>query len=249
MRKGRCKLCLQQKELRRSHFLPTALYSRKSVIMNRKVSLITSRQIADYVLCADCELRFSKNGETWYLSQVSNPEGFPLLDRLKVAVWIHPLLPGVYSAQAVGIDTGKLGYFVLSVLWRASVHTWRLYGQELHMGLGEFEEPVRLYLVGASGFPHNVFITAGACTDRGSQGMFFVPSRLTYGALTAYGLLTNGIYSRTWVGSEVPAQIRENCCVTSDRKPIFTGSCEDNTISAFQDIYRETKVARNLRAL
>jgi hypothetical protein len=216
--------------------------------MNRTVSLITSRQVADYVLCGECEQLFSKNGEKWYLAQVSNPQGFPLLDKLNLAIPIHPGHPHIYSAEAVGVDTAKLGTFVLSVLWRASVHTWRLHGQELHVSLAEFEEPIRVYLHGDGGFPEDVFITAGACNDHGSQGISFVPSRLPGETITAYGLLTNGIYSRTWVGANVPKQIRENCCVTSARKPLFTGSCEDNTLFAFQDIYRNTKIARNLQA-
>ena len=247
MPRGLCKLCRKEGNLRRSHLLPAALYSAKSVIMNRTVSLITSRQVADYVLCGECEQLFSKNGEKWYLAQVSTQQGFPLLDKLNLAIPIHPSHPQVYSAEAVAVDTKKLGYFVLSVLWRASVHTWRLHGQELHVSLAEFEEPVRLYLHGDCGFPENVFITAGACTDFGSQGISFVPSRLTGLAVTAYGLLTNGIYSRTWVGPNVPKEIRESCCVTSARKPLFRGSCEDNTIFAFRDIYKNTKIARNLR--
>jgi hypothetical protein len=72
MKIGNCKLCLRKSvELRRSHFIPAAAYKSafKSsdgappVIMNSSVTMITSAQVADYVLCGDCEQRLNEGGE------------------------------------------------------------------------------------------------------------------------------------------------------------------------------------------
>ena len=72
-----------------------------------------------------------------------------------------------------------------------------------------------------------------ACPDRGSQKTSFFPSRLPDEAITAYGLPSKGVYSRIWVVTNVPRQIRESSCVTSARKPPFAGRCENNTLFAF----------------
>src|SRR6266566_1683964 len=138
MPQGQCKLCLQDKNLRDSHLLPRALYKMTRdparnppdpIVITSKITVRTSKQVKDYLLCQDCEHLFNKNGEHWVMQQVYNGKDFPLFDRLKLALHVYadPILQA-YSGTAVGIDTGKLAYFALSVLWRASVHKWVMDG-------------------------------------------------------------------------------------------------------------------------
>src|SRR5438034_546836 len=105
--------------------MPAAMYkcvldrSRKNpnpVVVGRKVTATTSRQVTAYVLCAGCEDLFNKNGERWMLKQVWNGKQFPLRDRLNVAMPHYKFNNALaFSGKAVGIDTEKLGYFALSV--------------------------------------------------------------------------------------------------------------------------------------
>jgi hypothetical protein len=63
---GVCALCLQSRELRRSHFLGRAiqrLNGRDQVIMTPQLIAPTQRQLWRHLLCGECEGRFSKNGE------------------------------------------------------------------------------------------------------------------------------------------------------------------------------------------
>jgi hypothetical protein len=83
-------------------------------------------QVKDFLLCADCEERFSKY-ERWAAGQVYDGRDFPLLLRLTLALPFleTPRLRGV-SGVAAGIDTEKLAYFGLSILWRGAAHKWKM---------------------------------------------------------------------------------------------------------------------------
>src|ERR1700751_3332453 len=184
---GICKLCLQPKPLRRSHFLPAFLYrlSRQQgagnpnpVVMTSVLVVPTSKQMRDYVLCYKCERRFSEQGESWIARQVYNGRDFPLLDRLNVTMPFHAT-PGlqIFSGADVGIDTAKLAYFALSMVWRASVHRWRMPdGMTTSIDLGAHQEPVRRFLLGESEFPAEAVVVVTACTDWVSQATIFPPS-------------------------------------------------------------------------
>jgi len=256
MPKGKCKLCLNPRELQKSHLLPAALYrmtldprdkNPNPVLTTRKVAVRTSKQLRDYVFCRECEQRFNDCGERCLISQVDNGRDFPLLNKLNVAMAFTsgPLL-AAFSGTAVGVDTEKLAYFVLSVLWRASVHKWRILGQTTSVSLGPFEDPIRKYLLGESGFPCGVVAVVTVCTDFASKGSFFVPCLVSQNQFTTYSLLTRGIYFRVLMGSNLPAGIRELCCASSSRKPIFKASCEEKTLGAFAHLISTAKITQGL---
>jgi len=187
MPNGICKLCLRNEELQRSHFLPAFLYrlsldrragNPNPVVMTRSVAVSTSKQMRYYLLCPNCESRFSEHGEKWIARQVYNGRDFPLLDRLNVALPLHatPHLQ-IFSGTDAGIDTSKLAYFALSLLWRASVHKWAMInGKTTSVDLGIYEEPIRRFLVGETSFPSDAVVVATACTDWVSQETVFPPT-------------------------------------------------------------------------
>lgn len=255
---GQCKLCLKTKVIRRSHLVPRALYemSRDTrakkpdpVLMTRRVAVRTNRQIEDYVLCGDCEQRFNKNGEDWILRHVDNGKHFPLLQTLKLAIPFRATQRIVaFSGAAVGIDTEKLAYFALSVLWRSSVHEWRILGQTTSVSLGVHEEPVRKYLLGEDAFPSDVHVLVVACTDLASRGSFYVPGVLRHGLTMMYVLLTRGIYFRVHAGGRISPQMRELCCLCSPHKPIFMRDCEDKTTDACGPLFSTARITEDLLA-
>ena len=91
---GICKLCLQHRALIDSHLLPAALYKMSRwegapnpnpLLVSVRGSHQTSKQIKGYLLCHDCEQRFSKFGEKYALAQVNRKTGFRLLETLRAS--------------------------------------------------------------------------------------------------------------------------------------------------------------------
>lgn len=205
---GVCKLCLQQRELQDSHFIPRAVYkclrtpkdkNPNPVVVGRRITCTTSRQMKDYVLCADCEERFNKNGETWMMRQLWNGQRFPLGDRLNVALPHYTFERAetlVFSGTAVGIETAKLGYFALSVFWRAAVHAWKMpHGEKTRkINLGFAEEPIRKFLLGQASFPKDVVLMVTVCTDKESKGSFYVPSQVFGTPIVRFAFLALGVH-------------------------------------------------------
>lgn len=257
MPQGQCKLCLKDKDLQDSHLLTSSLYKmtrdpeRKPpdpMVITSRISLRTSKQVSDYLLCKDCEQRFNKNGEHWIMQQVYNGKEFPLFDRLKLALHVYASpTHQAYSGTAVGIDTGKLAYFALSVLWRASVHRWVMSGQTTSISLRVYEEPIRNFLLGETTFPVDVVVIVRVCTDVFSRGSFFVPYLVSENPLTAYALLTRGIFFHVLVGNNLPLQIKGLCCLTGAKKLIFVASCADKFCDAFVPLMATSKPPRSLR--
>jgi hypothetical protein len=87
------KILLLENELPDSHYLPRALCrsSRATVdgkavgpvMMNPDVTMYEAEQVKTYLLCSDCEQRFSSLGETWAGACSLQSDGnFPLRDLL-----------------------------------------------------------------------------------------------------------------------------------------------------------------------
>jgi hypothetical protein len=200
----------------------------------------TAMQVKAYLLCVECEERFNKYGETWAAGQVYDGRYFPLLQRLTLALPFleTPRLRGV-SGVAAGIDTGKLAYFGLSILWRAAAHKWKMLdGRTTSVNLGSYEDPIRKFLLGETALPSDVIVVATACTDWLSQGSFYTPCAVRGSPYTAYAFLARGISFTVLVGSDLPASMRELCCVASTRKPVFAADHKAKSVHSFLHLYR-----------
>jgi hypothetical protein len=260
-RHGICKLCEKDRVLQDSHLMGAALYrmsqdptgkkGRDPVIMTPDIIIRTSKQVKDYVLCEYCEERFNKGGENWAMAHVDNGKTFPLLDRLRLALPLESgRLAQSFSACASGIDTEKLAYFVLSVIWRSSVHVWKLLGgQTTSTSLGAHQERVRKYLLGENGFPSDMIVMATVCTDFASRNFFSVPALVLENEIPKYSFMTRGLLSYVFVGTDMPSSLRKLCCVTSPQKPIFMADCLSKVLHASSRLYSTAKLAPNVRSL
>lgn len=258
MPQGICKLCLQTKDLQDSHLIPAAMYrymralSQKNpnpVVAGRKVTATTSRQITERLLCAECEDLLNKNGEREVLKWVWNGKRFPLGERLAVA---HPHYTfrdfQAFSGTAIGIDTEKLAYFALSMVWRTAIHQWNtpFGGKTTVLNLGTVEEPIRRYLRGEARLPSDIAIIATACIDPGSLKSFYIPSRVSGVPGISFAMLTLGIHLMVSIGSNLPPRMRELCCARSAARLIFMRDCERETLEVFSQIFKTSKMARTL---
>jgi hypothetical protein len=248
---------MKMKELQDSHLIPRAMYkylrttSEKNpnpVVIGRTKAATTSKQVKDYLLCAKCEDLFNKNGENEILKWVWNDKHFPLGDRLSIAVPLYTdSVTASFSGTSIGVDTEKLAYFALSVIWRAAVHEWDMPfgGKTTLLNLGAIEEPIRKYLLGTAGFPLEVVVVATACRDPLSIQSFALPSQVSGYPGTCFAILALGIYFRVLVGSDISPLSREICCVMSKTRPIFQRDCSQKTSEALAQIIEFSSTDRN----
>ena len=241
MRIGICKLCLQQEKLQKSHFILAAFYkyiltptesNPNPVVVGRTVTATTSKQVRDYLLCAECEDLFNKNGEQAIVKWVWNGKDFPQGNRLAVAHEHFTLRKAlVFSGRAIGIDVEEIAYCALSVIWRAAVHQWNLmFGDKSTvLCLGKTEESIRKYLHGDADFPDQVAITATVCTDRTSM-TFYPPCQATDIPASAFGFLALGIRFLVYVGDNIPHAARRVCFMKSEHQLLFQRDCSQKNI-------------------
>ncbi len=255
-----CPLCMDPKSspIVRSHLMPAALYSMtreigkknsRLVVLTGKTTTPTDKQIQNDLLCLACEDCLNRNGEKYSLSQVHDGKNFPLLNKLKIAM---PLYSGLgvekFSGDSVGVGTDKLAHFALGLFWKASVHAWRAHdGSTIHHSLGKYEEPVRRYLRGETGFPSELALIVTVCTDFYSQNNFYSPCEVTGSQIKSYGALTRGIHFRLFVGADLPEAIRNSCCISSAGRPIFTGDCTNISGHAFKFLHATSRPAKGMR--
>ncbi len=249
--RGTCALCLQEKELRRSHLLGRAIYvlsrdgNADPVMITPQLITPTQRQIWRHLLCGDCEQRFSSHGESLIMRLVQRKTEFALLDRLRLAI---PFSVGpnvvAFSGSAVGVDTEQLAYFALSVLWRSGVQQWQTLNQQATgVSLGVFAEPIRRYLAGESGFPPGVVVRVTVCTDRGSRLLTLGPwARQT----ASYCLLVRGVWFHILTSARLSAGLLTPCCVSSDKKVLFVKDCEKEMLQMLGPIFATAYVSPKL---
>ena len=232
MVEGVCKLCLTPKLLRRSHFLPAALYPK-----NRKLNLSTyqticrldskEKEIRDHLLCFDCEQAFDRNGESEVLQWVSPKGPFRLAQRLEVATPRETIDHSLsrFSGEDIGVDMEKFAYFAISVVWRGAVHDWKLPDGAVrpHDELGGFVEPMRLYLSGDSGLPPHTSVIVIAGSDDDSRRIWNMPQAHVEANCLNFRFLTFGIAFRVMIGRHQPEFFRVHSC-TSPRKCLFYGN-------------------------
>jgi hypothetical protein len=256
---GICKLCLQFKGLRDSHMMPSAIWRllnepghrlHHPILMTEKLALTSARQIHDYVLCGDCEQRLNKNGEDYAVSQMRGKRGFPLLERLQVAM---PMASAEtvrsYDGAAIGVNTEKLAYFALSVVWRAGAYKWRnLYSDQrtYSIDLGAFLEPMRQYLLGTAPFPSSITVNVQVASDTRSQCSAYSPSWAAGTRYPVIGFLACGIHFAVAMGNPLPPEYLQTCCHNSPHRIIFEKDLSGQSGKAFNRLYATTRVVGKL---
>jgi hypothetical protein len=244
---GKCKLCLETKELRDSHLLPRSLYKtlRTTEVPNPNPIFLTStragqtsKQLTDYVLCGHCEGLFNANGESWMMRQAAQSGSFPLREAVKAAPSLFADATfSVHScADIYRIDLNKILYFALSVFWRASVHTWRVQDREVRINLGPYTEPIRRFLRRTGGFPHNTFLVVTVMPAPESAFVLIPPVRLLPRDFHLFVFYIPGVQFLLCTGSRVPDHFKDACIQHSPKHLIWfhedmTGTVAEKVLS------------------
>lgn len=166
---GKCRLCLEKAELQDSHLLPRALYrmiGRGSDRAHPDTVQLTygsrkksSEQASCHLLCRACEQRVNENGERWVLRRCYRGRGcFRLRSELRTRARFSGTEIEAYAASDE--EAKVLGYFCLSVVWRASLCDWFCRGEKYEqIELGPYQEAMRTHLKGNAGVPRLVGVT------------------------------------------------------------------------------------------
>jgi hypothetical protein len=165
---GKCRMCLHEKRLVRSHLMPAALYdycrtgSHRPVRVGSGFVMPTDRQTQDYLLCEDCENVLNTGGEKWILGKLATWERtFPLYDLLtKVPPIVDEVGEAVYLAgENPEIEVEKITHFALGLFWKASVYSWRGDTTDVRIDLGPYSDEIRRWLRGQNAFPKYLYLT------------------------------------------------------------------------------------------
>jgi hypothetical protein len=224
MEKGTCKLCLQVKELRDSHYLPKRLYAfgRAKQLKNPNPLVISgagAKQISDqlhgYVFCGECEDRFNMGGEGWILGKIPRDygEAFPLQDALGS---VTPILSGrrlnLYDGAIIpAFEMDKLVYFGISIFWRGAAHGWKptvgLLAPKVE--LCGYYEPLRLFLLGTAPIPEDVALAVHIWPYTKVLQISYPVSPLHAATWQRYWFYIPGILFVLHFGKNVPEEVRD----------------------------------------
>lgn len=242
---GRCKLCLQEKDLQKSHLMPRALYvkargsgstgNQDPFVMNIEGGKQSSYQTKDYVLCSQCEGRMNRNGEKYVMGLVTKRNGkFPLLEALSS---VKPTVKGpvweMYSAvDTPNVDRAQLAYFAISIVWRASVHTWvQEDGEQIRLELGNrYNEEIRKYLMEESPVPRNASLQLTVCSDSFNQRSFFFPQENEKVHNRAVGFVARGLTFFFRVSNTLTGAERRLSMVNDPNGWITVRNCQQNPV-------------------
>lgn len=230
-----CALCLKPKELRNSHLLPAGILRllRDDGLKNPNPFLMsldhvgqTSSQAKQYLLCHDCEQRFSRNGENWVINHCYHERNgtFRLRDFLKTAT---PILfgpnGGAFDASKIPeIDIDKLVYFSASVIWRASLRQWRVQKQTydpVQIG-SEYQEQFRLFLLGDASFPQNAVSVVYVSTSDVPPLTAGYPDSLHDPDRDIHRFYIPGLWFHLVLGESLSDDTRKMCVLRSPVHPI-----------------------------
>jgi hypothetical protein len=167
-----CALCLLNKPLLASHFLPAAIYKnlidptgpiKNMIASNLSKASEESKQVKQYLLCQDCEILFQQGGENWVLGRRLMPNGsFELRDLLRQATPVRTQQgASFFTLNTVPtVDNEQLLYFAASIFWRAAVTDWETpVGHYTKLAIEPaVVEELRKYLLGSGRFPADISI-------------------------------------------------------------------------------------------
>jgi hypothetical protein len=256
---GQCKLCLQTRELQDSHLLPAALYRQARLdgvpnpnptLVTRRGRVQTSKAIKDYVLCHSCEQVFNRNGERYTMAQVVQKGGrsFPLLKTLLAGQQTKEAFGAIFYGKDVSptIERDKLGYFALSVFWRAGAQSWHSpLGVVDKIDLGVHQEELRRYLLGEASFPTQALLYFVVCSDAFSQNRFYTASKSSHsGNTTTHAFQARGLNFLLMTGEHPSETLATLCFMTGHDRWIMVRDCQDMVAGAQNRLEAEAEIAK-----
>ena len=243
---GQCRLCLNERPLRDSHFIPQAAYklvrgkgkNPHPLVVSADKALQTSFQTRAHLLCHECEQRLSKNGEdTFFRNCYRGPENFRLLQLLRLG---KPVLEDERFAAFIAPDTEaatveRIGYMGLSVLWKSAAHVWRdRDGTMPSISFGPlYQEQVRHYLLGTGPFPENAALIVEV-SDENNRLIAVVgtPASAKWPTHYLHWIDICGIRFNLLIGARLPSHMKELSVFRPGRKCVLLAKQQESALAA-----------------
>ncbi len=234
MKIGTCRLCLQEnKELQNSHFFAAAIYKvckdcdKQPIMVGGGTSRHTGGQIADELLCRDCEQRFSKNGEASTIANMARQGGFPIQAILEKTQALSANDRLAAFGQVAGVNVDQLVYFALSIFWRASVHQWHDPDTDRvieTIALGEYEEPIRQFLANGASWPSNVVVLVSVWPYANPPLTLHTPVAAKRDGFETFMFSIPGLTFTLATGTGISDNLRQMCSHSSPQQFIYSST-------------------------
>lgn len=263
MRPGICKLCLLKKDLVESHLLPKAGFAQLrgsvpgdenpifvSARGTKPVILQTSKQVHDCLLCMDCEQILQKGGEDWILQRLAVGVASPLYYALGglEPVYDQPNFKVYPVAGNPEFDVDKIAHFALGVFFKAGVYTWTVGKNKMKLQLGQYLEPLRMFLLGKAAFPENCVLMLCIHPPTNAPKRLSMPYEWSRGTCRTHGFVLVGLEFVLSLGKQIPEWQRGLCFVNSaSRKVIVTNHTEEGMTNNIKELLRKGMVRGKLK--
>lgn len=255
MKTAKCRLCLQTKEIVKSHLIPRAIFERfktgdlDPVMLTSEVVMPTSRQLQHPLLCSRCENRLNREGENWLLPLLARDDGrFSFYDILSEAPPVSEdrNLRIYATAENHRVKVGKLTHFAMGVFWKASIHSWSGTERNPLIQLGTYREPLRAFLNGEAPFPHKLALTVYTIPPPVRQIACCVPYMASRTEYRIYAFYVPGILFVLLVGNRVPREEGQACFVSNSLHPILVADFGEGLEILRGRIAAHAKISRRL---
>lgn len=226
-----CKLCLETKDLRVSHFMSRSLYALcrtdeyEPVRISREAVYPTSRQTTHPLFCGDCEQLLSRGGESWVLPLLPTLGGpFPLRERLLKQAPIYQDAEKALYATAANpeIDASRLMHFAAGIFYKAAVHSWIGGSTEPRISLGDDDtEALRRYLLGQANLPGHVALCIAVDSSQVIFPAVIEPYRGSNPDFRNFVFYIPGIAFHLLVGEGAQDKMAANCINSNPSRPVL----------------------------
>lgn len=217
LNRGTCSLCLKNTVLKESHLTPKWVYRRlrdagsgkdDPVCIANGSAFMTSKQVKQILLCGECENLFSIRED--YVARLTTITGISHL--LKSVTIVDKSMRGAVEIDRDKIDTEKLSYFAISIIWRSCFITGGC-------RLGKYQDQFRKYLAGEGDFPSFAALTLTIIAPTVETGIddlnniYTQPSSGREGLLWFHGFSLFGIVFRCFVGQTLEHDWKKQVCL------------------------------------
>jgi hypothetical protein len=184
------------------------------------------------------------------MSLLANGGRFPLRDMLRPC---RPASAGSllrFSGREAGVDTTKLAYFAVSLVWRGAVHSWHtLRGQTTEVAVRSHMDEMRRHLLSEIPLPKDIVVFVLVCLDMVSQLQSTAPYLVGgHEEEDRYEMLLNGVVFHVALGRP-QAEVDYFCCVHSRDRAVFAGDHSKAAIAAAKFFRERALVYKNVDSL
>ena len=256
--RGQCRLCLNEADLRDSHFIPKAAYrlvrgqgtNPHPLVVQTDMVLQTSAQTRAHLLCHECEQRLSRNGENAFFQYCyRGPGKFKLLPLL---LSTPPALEddngAVYAVPETTAQViEQIGYFGLSIFWKSSIHAWSDGISTIpSISLGPYQERFRRFLLGQELFPSTAALAVEVSEE--SNRLIQVvgtPGSLKNATNYVHWVHICGIRFNLVVGQRMPSSLNLFCVFKASPKIIVLSKNQEAEMSSLYRGFLKALVSKS----